>query len=195
MENFLYFPSAVYREEKLDWLEILSSITDKYFSNMKERQELLVHQTNNMAGDKALSFLEENIKSAAYSILQAQGYSVENYEFYISAIWGHLIYPHGFHVTHLHRESSLCGFYFLETPKNGAYPVFEDPRPAKLALDLDSPIREEVTLATPSVHFNNIKPGTILIANSWLPHRFEPNRSTENTKLIHFTVAQNKRGI
>jgi len=194
MENFLYFPSAVYREEKPSWLSALKQIVDGYYANMERKKDFQVHQTRNMVGEETLSFFKQYLSSVAFHILQAQGYSVENYSFYVSHIWGHLINPCGFHGAHLHRESSLCGFYFLETPVHGAYPVFEDPRPAKLALDLDSSVtEEEVTLATPSIHFNNIKPGTVLISNSWLPHRLEPNSGEESTKFIHFTISQIRR--
>ncbi len=195
MEKYFYFPSCVYREEKPEWLNTLRSVFNKYYNDLEKNNELLVSQTSSMVGDETLSFFENYLKHMAFITLQEQGYSVAEYTFYLSSIWGALISPLGNHMTHIHRESSLCGFYFLDTPKDGAYPVFEDPRPAKFALELDSIHRQEITLATPSIHFNNIKPGTILISNSWLPHRFEPNRGKGITKFVHFLVSQNKRNI
>lgn len=195
MNKYVYFPTYVYQQEKPEWVDKLRGVFDKYYSNLDKDNGLLVNQTNNMAGDEALCFFEKYLEYTAFMVLQDQGYSVGEYDFYLSAIWGHFIKPFGHHITHIHRESSLCGFYFLDTPDRGAYPVFDDPRPAKISLDLDSQPREEITSATQSIHFDKIKSGTILMTNSWLPHRFEFNQGKSATTFLHFIVSQRKRGV
>jgi hypothetical protein len=77
----------------------------------------------------------------------------------------------------------------LDTPEGGAYPVYHEPRMNKQMIELDYVQGPELTNASPSVHFNNVKPGTILMANSWMQHQLTQNNSQEETKSVHFIVS------
>ena len=102
--------------------------------------------------------------------MKDQGYFTDEHEFYLSGMWGQEFECTGSNILHVHGSSEISGFYFLETPEGGSYPIFDDPRPAKKMSDLPLTPSDQVTMATSYIHFNNVMPGTMMFFNSWLPH-------------------------
>ena len=43
------------------------------------------------------------------------------------------------------------------------------------------------------LNFNNLKPGTLLIANSWMQHQLTPNTSRDQTRSLHFIISHRER--
>jgi hypothetical protein len=60
-------------------------------------------------------------------------------------------------------------------------------------VELDYVRGKELVNASSEVHFNNLKPGTILMANSWMQHQLTQNNSQEQTKSVHFVVSHRER--
>jgi len=195
MNKFAYFSSPIYREERPQWVIETLQNTEKYYSETQNwlPENAVVRQTVQMANDPDLGYLSSYFRDAGIGILRDQGYLTEEYEFFVSDMWGQELACSGSHMTHTHGDSQISGFYFLETPKGGSYPVFDDPRPGKRMSDLHYPQGEQVTMATPQIHFNNVLAGTIIMFNSWLPHALTINRSEKPTKFIHFVLSQRKR--
>lgn len=191
MDAYAYFSSAVYREEHPDWVGYTLQVAQKYYNDAQNNTTLA--QTMHMANDPDLKFLVDYIVLAADSILRDQGYSMDKYELYVSGLWGQDVKCNGSTNVHVHKNSQLCGWFFLETPEDGSYPVFYDPRMNKQMIELDYVQGEEVKNATSSIHFKNVKPGTVLMANSWMQHQLTPNMSQSETKSIHFIVSHRER--
>ena len=192
MEAFAYFASPIYREERPEWVGETLEHTQKYYDQM---QPSVVKQTMHMANDPDLAYLASYFRDRAVSILRDQGYLTDEYEFYVSAMWGQEFACTGSNLLHVHPDSQISGFYFLETPEGGSYPIFDDPRPAKKMSDLAAEQKEEINAATQQVHFNNVMPGTMMFFNSWLPHMITSNQSEFPTKFVHFILSQRKRFI
>jgi uncharacterized protein (TIGR02466 family) len=192
VETFAYFASPIYREERPEWVGETLEHTQKYYDQM---QPSVVKQTAHMANDPDLGYLTSYFRDKAVSILRDQGYLTDEYEFYVSAMWGQEFACTGSNLLHVHSDSQVSGFYFLETPEGGSYPIFDDPRPAKKMSDLFAEQKEEINLATQQIHFNNVQPGTMMFFNSWLPHMITPNQSESPTKFVHFILSQRKRFI
>jgi uncharacterized protein (TIGR02466 family) len=152
-----------------------------------------VIQTYNLTSDPELSFLSTYFRDTAVEILHKQGYRTDLHDFYTSSMWGQEFGCYGSNLLHVHGNTLMTGFYFLETPEGGPYPIFEDPRPAKLMCDLPLRDHENIYVATPGVHFNNVAPGSLLVANSWLPHRFQMSQSEKSAKFIHFTLSMKEK--
>tara|TARA_A100001388_G_scaffold277243_1_gene267550 strand:- start:13833 stop:14426 length:594 start_codon:yes stop_codon:yes gene_type:complete len=197
MQAFAYYPSFIYREERPQWVEETLKHTQKYYDKTKEwlPEDAVVKQTQPMVEDKELQYLSSYFIDKSVSILKDQGYLTDEYEFYLSAMWGQEFACTGSNVMHVHNDSQISGFYFLETPENGSFPIFDDPRPGKKMTDLLSVNAEQVNAATANIYFNNVTPGTMLFFNSWLPHMITPNNDTNPTKFIHFLTSQRKRFI
>jgi uncharacterized protein (TIGR02466 family) len=146
-----------------------------------------------MANDPDLKFLVDYLLLASDTILREQGYDMDKYELYLSGLWGQDVKCTGGTNVHVHKNSQICGWFFLETPENGSYPVYYDPRMNKQMIELDYVQGPELTNASGYLHFNNVKPGTILFANSWMQHQLTPNASKEETRSIHFIVSHKER--
>jgi hypothetical protein len=63
----------------------------------------------------------------------------------------------------------------------------------KQIIELDTLPSKEVLNSTSEIHFNNVKPGTFLFANSWMSHQLTPNLSPYETKSVHFVVSHREK--
>jgi uncharacterized protein (TIGR02466 family) len=191
MEAYSYFPSVVYREEHPDWVGYTLQVAQKYYAAAQNGG--VMAQTDHMANDPDLKFLVDYLVLASNTILREQGYDVDKYELYVFGLWGQDVKCNGSTNVHVHKNSQICGWFFLETPEGGSYPVYYDPRMNKQMIELDYVQSTELTNASSTVHFNNVKPGTILMANSWMQHQLTPNMAQTETKSIHFIVSHRER--
>lgn len=195
MQAYEYFPSIVYRDEHPEWVDFLKQVLQKHYdarlkNRPDEQKDWPVLQTASMSQDPDVKFLCDYLISAATEILRTQGYLVDKYDFYISGLWGQDIDCNGSTNLHVHKNSQICGWVFLETPEGGSYPIYEDPRLInKRMVELDYEQGFDVTNATSYIHFSSLQPGTILMANSWLPHQLTQSSSDKKTKTIHFIVS------
>lgn len=187
IQGFSYFPSMVYRDERPEWVDFLLKKTKKYFD--EQNQEFHLTQTQDMSNDFELDFFRNYILSSTYDILESQGYNVNRYDFFVSGMWGQEIKNYGGTDVHLHKNSQLCGWIFLETPIGGSYPIYHDTRLNKDMVELDWNQSEDILFATSKIHFNNVIPGTILLSNSWMKHQLSPNLINKSTKVIHFITS------
>ena len=185
MNEFHYFPSAVYREEIPDWATLGLDLCADYFEQAGNTKP--VCQTAGFDSDPKFSFLLNHVADRSVEILRRQGYAVDAYEAFVQ-MWAQSVEDGGGHNPHVHKNSQLSGFFVLQAEEGSAYPVFEDPRPAKLMVDLDLANSAELCVGSSSVHFNNLLPGTLMLFNSWLPHHFVSTGNGKPCKFIHFIV-------
>ena len=193
MQCFAYFPSLIYREECPNWVEEVKSRATPYLNEMREGCGSPVLQTNCMANDPSLAFLRDAFFTASLGALKEQGYDTDRYDFFVNGMWAQEINEGGGHVLHVHANTQMCGLYFVESPENGSYPIFKDPRFSKSCLDLFSTPTLDVTNATPEIHFDNILPGSFFIFNAWLPHSICTNMAKSPTRFIHLTLAHKEK--
>jgi uncharacterized protein (TIGR02466 family) len=191
MDAFAYFLCNVYREEHPDWVDYTRQVTQKYYDDAQGNP--LFAQTAHMANDPDLKFLVDYLVQASDAILRDQGYDMGKYELYVSGLWGQQVQCNAGTNVHVHKNSQICGWFFLETPEGGAYPVYHDPRMNKQIVELDYVQGPKLTNASSYVHFNNVQPGTFLFANSWMQHQLTPNTSQEQTKSVHFIISHRER--
>jgi uncharacterized protein (TIGR02466 family) len=191
MEEYAYFPAVIYREEHPEWVDYTLQVVQKYYEAAQNSGYM--SQTSQMEKDPDLKFLTDYLILASDTILRDQGYDMDKYELYVSGLWGQDIKCNGSTNVHIHKNSQICGWFFLETPENGSYPVYHDPRMNKPMIELDYIQGKELTNASSTVHFNNVKPGTFIMANSWMQHQLMPNMSHSETKSIHFIVSHRER--
>ena len=187
IEGFLYFPTIIYRDEHPEWVNLISKYTEKYFENKLNNS--FIHQTTCIIGDSNLTFFVDYLIQTGKNVLSNQGYAIEKYELYLSGLWGQEIEKDGGTNIHLHKNSQLCGWFFLEAPEGGSYPIYYDTRMNKPIIELDYKQENEITTATSSVHFNNVLPGTVLLSNSWVPHQLSVNTVKTTTKVVHFIIS------
>lgn len=198
MNEFHYFQTPIYREEKPEWVNQTLTVLEKHYQETKNRKlEVNDHspvtQTQHIGQDAELTFLANYFGSTAVQLLEQQGYQLDQYDFYVSGMWGQEFEKFGINDLHVHPNTQMCGVYFLNTPHGGSYPIFSDPRPGKSMNEFFMIDYENVYLGTPKIHFNNVLPGTFLFFNAWVPHQITANFSDEPTRFIHFLLSVKQR--
>lgn len=192
MESFAYFPAIVYRDERPDLIEKVLPICMQQLDQVRN-PETPICQSHYIGNIPELSELCSYIVQSSREILRGQGYLVDNYDFYLSGMWAQETKNGAGTNVHVHKNSQICGWFFLEVPENGTYPIYHDTRMNKQMIELDYIQGEEVTLATPAIHFNNMKPGTAMFSNSWMQHQLGNGSSDQPTRCVHFIVSHKER--
>lgn len=126
-------------------------------------------------------------------MLRSQGYITDRYDFYIQGLWAQEIIRGGGTHVHVHKNSQVSGWLFLETPQDGAYPIYHDTRLNKSMTELDFVVHDEIVNATSVINFNNMKPGTVLFFNSWMQHQLSGSHTETPTRCVHFVVSHTER--
>ena len=188
MEGFAYFPAIVYRDERPDLIERVLPKCLEYLDVVRSQSTLLC-QSANLGHEPALRDLSDYLLISAVEILRSQGYATDRYDFYISGIWAQELKNGAGTNVHVHKNSQISGWFFLEAPRNGAYPIYYDTRMNKAALELDHAPSNEIENATSSIQFNNMVPGSVLFSNSWMQHQLSGGDSEEPTRCVHFIIA------
>ncbi len=192
MEGFAYFPAIVYRDERPDLAEKVLPACVQKLDEVRQPGWPMV-QSAHLGHDPAIREVADYFLLSAVDILRSQGYAVEKYDFYLSGLWAQEVSKGGGTNVHVHKNSQICGWFFLETPEGGAYPIYHDTRMNKGMVELDFVQGGEVTNATNTIHFNNMVPGTVMFGNSWMQHQLTGSNADTPTRCIHFIVSHKER--
>ncbi len=192
MEAFAYFPAVVYRDERLDLVEKIMPVCLQALDQARQPNMAMV-QSAHLGSETALREVSDYLLAMSVDILRSQGYSVEKYDFYLSGLWAQETRKYAGTNVHVHKNSQICGWFFLETPEGGAYPVYHDTRANKAMVELDFVQDSEITNATNMINFNNMQPGSVMFSNSWMQHQLISGSSEVPTRCIHFIVSHKER--
>lgn len=192
MEGFAYFPAIVYRDERPDLVEKVLPATMKHLDKVRDSMWAVL-QSEHIGGDPDVRDLADYLLWSSVDILRTQGYAVDKYDFYLSGLWAQELQKGAGTNVHVHKNSQICGWFFLETPQGCSYPVYHDTRMNKAMVELDFVQGEEVTNATGIIHFNNVVPGTVLFSNSWMNHQLVGGNADSPTRCVHFIVSHKDR--
>ena len=189
VEQFFFFPSAIYRANLPDFLPTAKAVLDEHLKNFPTADEIYpINQTGSMY-DTRIQGLLDYIGHTSWQILNEQGYNMDLFNCTISEFWGQRFYKHGQHIEHIHNMGvQITGFYFVEVHENSSRPLIFDPRPGKKQINLPERDMFAVSQASAQINFN-VKAGDIMLFNSWLGHGFTPNASDEEFRFIHFNVS------
>lgn len=191
MEGFAYFPAIVYRDERPDLAEKVLPLCKQYLDQVRQPGALMT-QTTHLVNEPMMREVSDYLLLSAVDLLRSQGYSVEKYDFYLQGMWGQEVIGSGTDV-HVHKNSQICGWMFLETPENGAFPMYYDTRIHKSMVELDFVQGQDITNATNMINFSNVVPGTVLFSNSWMRHELVGGSSQQPTRCLHFIVSHKDR--
>jgi uncharacterized protein (TIGR02466 family) len=128
------------------------------------------------------------IAKESFEMLSEQGYDLDELMTRVSECWGQEFFRNGQHVEHIHSNGAqVTGFYFVDVPKNSSFPAIFDPRYGKRQINLRQKKADDISYASEQIYFD-IKPGDLILFNSWLPHGFTRHESDESLRFIHFNV-------
>ena len=91
----------------------------------------------------------------------------------------------GHHRIHIHENSHISGFYFLENDK-ASYPLFHDPRQGAAMTALPEKDKGKITTSSRMVNFQP-EPGHLLLFPSYFPHEYVLSKGGR-FKFIHFNI-------
>jgi hypothetical protein len=192
MQGFAYFPALVYRDERPDLVEeILPACIEHLNSARRDGQPMC--QTGSVQHDPAFRRVADYLLLSGVEMLRDQGYAVERYDFYLAGLWVQETGTGSGTNVHVHKNSQVCGWMFVDAPQGGAHPVYHDTRMNKAMIELDFAPSDEVTNATSSIYFNNVQPGTVLFSNSWMQHQLASGSAETPTRSLHFIIAHKDR--
>tara|TARA_R110002110_G_scaffold200140_1_gene410853 strand:+ start:344 stop:1006 length:663 start_codon:yes stop_codon:yes gene_type:complete len=136
------------------------------------------------------------IRNTARNILEDQGFDLADHTINYTEMWiQKFAFEGGGHQdTHVHWDNHISGFYFVEASDRTSRPVFHDPRPGRMMLNL--PIKDHSKLC-PAMERQvvPVKPGTLLLFNSWLPHQFSVDNGVDPFRFIHFNLQASKKQL
>jgi len=193
-----YFTNNIYVEEDNSWLNFLNTVSDKYIEQVKNYNKQyflnnkdfgLVHHSGLLMSDPDLLEFNKFICKKSYSILDEQGYDLKEYLLSIRELWVQEFSKEGggFHSVHTHWNGHISGFYFLKCSDKTSFPIFHDPRPGKLMIQLPEKDNTLITDASEKIPFRP-KPGTFIFFNSYLGHEFVVDHGIEPFRFIHFNI-------
>ena len=185
-----FFLSTIHEEEDTSWLNYLNIVSDKYLQEkiINNQNFGVTHHSESLKNDKNFLKFMNFICQRSYSILDNQGYDLKNYSLMVKDLWVQEFSKKGGgnHNTHVHA-SHISGFYFLKCSDKTSFPVFHDPRPGKLMIQLPEKNVNEITEASEKIIFKP-KPGTFVFFNSFLGHEFVVDQGLEQFRFIHFNI-------
>lgn len=197
LEDYHFFSSPIYKINKLEFLDTVKSVSDESVQELKSEIELdelyPVYMSQDLTMDPRMQEFTEYVLTTAWNILNAQGYAMELYNVYPSAMWLQEHHKLSGMEQHVHSEGSqLIAFYFTEVPVDSSKFIIHDPRPGKVQLDLlqknrvDLNESSKMVVITPEV-------GDLFFTNAYLPHSFSKNASDSPVKFIHINIGSARK--
>jgi hypothetical protein len=207
------FKTPIFLEQKNEWVNILNNLSDKYIDISKiELQKIIKEEhikLNKDIGDHGYAYHSSNLSNdinfkefidyiilKSYDILNYIGYNLLNYNLFLNELWVQQFGEKGggHHEGHVHHDSHISGFYFLKCSDKTSYPVFIDPRVAKIILDLPLKNEDDFTFGNKKIHLKPV-PGTLVFFPSYLEHQFVVDHGIEPFRFIHFNIQAVRKNI
>ena len=190
LQPIFCFPTTVCVVKKPEFLDTVRAVSDEYLAQQPADIDDIypVKMSGNFSDDPRLRDFCEYIGMAAWQILHNQGSDMNGASTFFSEMWTQEHHKHSLMEQHVHGNGAqLVGFYFLETPENCSKALFYDPRPGKVQINLPEADMAQITPASNVMGFE-AEPGTLIFANSWLPHGFTRHASDDPIRFVHFNV-------
>ena len=187
------FSTVIYTLDRSDFLEPAKTVATDALDAIKKVQELNetypAVMSPSIGGDARIAEFEQFIAQSSWSILDSQGYDVNNLGAYVSEMFAQEHYKNSSMDQHVHAEGSLLsGFYFLDVPEGGSVVQLHDPRAGKVQSSLKLKDPMVVSESSNSIFIKPVA-GLFVFTNSWLPHSFTRNTSNEPCRFIHFNIS------
>ena len=188
-----YFASTIYTIRKPEFLSAVDGVATDLLAHAKDAMPMNETypsvMTGSLIGDARTAAFEQFIAESAWAILDAQGYRMNDFFAYVSELWAQEHFKYSSMEQHVHPHGVvISGFYFLTAPESGCMIELHDPRPGKVQASLPIKDASQIKDANNSL-FIKPEPGLMVFSNSWLPHSFTRNASSESVKFIHFNVS------
>jgi uncharacterized protein (TIGR02466 family) len=182
-----YFSTEIFPEGKPEWVYPLMEITNPIIKNLKENNKNLFVYHSETITKELPKFFIDYIAKKSFSFWEKQGYDLDKFNFVLRDCWVQEFNElgQGHHEGHIHWNNHVSGFYFLKCSDKSSYPIFHDPRPAKIMMQLPEKNKDLITSASGSF-FIKPEPGLFVFFPAFLEHQFTLVEKPEPFRFIHF---------
>lgn len=191
LEEFHFFPTAVYRVNEPSFLDLLREVGDEALQQARSEPLDVVHPANrswSFHKDARLVEFRDFLIATTYNILQSQGYDTKTFSLFFTEMWYQELFKGADIEAHIHGNSNqMSAFYFVDTPEGSPRFTLFDNRPGKCLINLPENDKNNVTLASDSVNFVP-KAGDLYFINSYAMHKFTRNYSDEAFRFVHINM-------
>jgi uncharacterized protein (TIGR02466 family) len=207
-----YFSCPIYWIDKPEWVDELNKSSDPFIKEakdnnkkiMKERAKQygekkdhgMVHHSKPLMNQPGFIELQNWILATAYNLLNEQGYDLTNHKLFLTEFWVQEFSKigGGHHSLHTHWNGHISGFYFLKGSDFTSSPVFNDPRAGRMMNLLPEKDEKKITMASSQIHYK-VKPGRLILFNSFMPHLFSVDSGYEPFRFIHWNIQAISKGV
>jgi uncharacterized protein (TIGR02466 family) len=202
-----YFGTPIYVVELPEWVSSLNKETNTFIEKSKKDSKRFIKQRNKQFGkdlkDFGISYnssslinefnfkkFKSYIENRSMEILDHMGYYLKNHNLKWTELWVQEFAKigGGNHEGHIHQNNHISGFYFLKCSERTSFPIFHDPRPAKVMSQLPLKNTSEVTVGSQMIIIKPILPGTLIMFPSFLEHQFSVDYGIDPFRFIHFNL-------
>jgi hypothetical protein len=192
LEDYYFFQTAVYKIQKLDFLDKIRSVSIESVTEVNKDLELNdlypIRMSADLAQDPRLEDFSKYVLGTAWNILDSQGYEMDYFDVGFSSMWFQEHHKYSGMDTHVHGEGTqLNAFYFVDVPENGSKMILHDPRSGKALIDLPQKDIKEINQASKMVVISP-EPGDLFFTNAYVPHSFSKNGSDKSFNFIHMNI-------
>ena len=201
-----YFTTPIYSTLILDWLKPLIKATDPFIKEAKNNNKVHItkrnkefkknindmgmsHHSRSIIDIPEFKELQNFVHKSSNKILDHMGYDLSEYNLHYTEMWVQEFAKQGggHHEGHIHYDNHISGFYFLKCSEKTSFPIFHDPRPAKIISDLPMKNQLEINFSSPYIHYKPV-PGTLILFPAFLEHSFTYDLGIEPFRFIHFNI-------
>jgi uncharacterized protein (TIGR02466 family) len=195
-----YFNTAIWFEQKPEFLKSLTKATNKYIKAAKNFPEAKAHikqfgdfgisyHSTSLTADNNFRDFRDYIGQKSWEYLDHQGYDMQQYTTMFSEMWvQEFAKKGGHHSAHVHWNQHVSGFYFLKASEKTSYPIFHEPRTGARSTKLNLKTNlKEILNGNELIHFRP-QPGTLIIFPGYLEHEFSMDFGLEPFRFIHWNI-------
>jgi uncharacterized protein (TIGR02466 family) len=199
-----YFSSPIYHMYKPEWISDLNNLSDIEIEKAKQRDKAVFDVRNqkfgkdvgtlghsfhsyNLSVNQDFAFFNQYVGDRSREILNEQGYDLSNHLLAINDCWVQELSQGGHHSPHVHSNNHISGFYYLKCSDKTSFPIFHDPRPGKVIIDLPEKDMEKIDDSSSKIYYLP-KPGDLYFFNSYLTHEYSFDFGVEPFRFIHFNI-------
>ena len=169
-----YFNTAIWTEQKPEFIKSLNNASNKYIKEARKRNKEHIknfgdfgisHHSTPLIKDNNFLDFKNYISQKSLEYLDHQGYDMSLYKTMFSELWVQEFAKKGggHHSAHIHWNQHVSGFYFLKCSDKTSYPIFHEPKTGARATKLKmKPNIKAIYGGTELIHFKP-KPGTLII--------------------------------
>ena len=201
-----FFITPIYTTKIVEGVSHLNKICDKIIKDVKNKNKFIYKENKKFYKKNILDFgmshhstslinnpeffeLKEFINKSSLKILNHMGYDITNHKIFWTEMWVQEFAENGggHHQRHVHNMNHISGFYFLKCSEKTSFPIFHDPRPAKVISQLPLKKNENNFFGAELVNYKPV-PGTLILFPAFLEHEFEIDYGIEPFRFIHFNL-------